>query len=641
MDRSSKPHLHLAYRPEIDGLRAIAILLVILFHLFPHLLPGGFIGVDVFFVISGYLITSLIIQRHQRGHFTIASFYQARICRLFPALLLVLLSSIVWGWLFLLPIDYARLGRHIASTMGFFENFTLKRESGYFDADIKLKPLAHMWSLSIEEQFYLMFPLLIMMVRANPLASKIIIASLGLISLGLSIWGVHTHPIGAYFLPWMRAWELLMGATLFFMPNAHRILSASSLNGLSIIALALVIGSALLLDAQTPFPGAAALAPVLGAALIIWLGHHASVSRWLLANPVMTGIGLISYPLYLWHWPLLSFLHLWPGERMNEWTTGGVGLLALLLATATYHGVEKPLKAHRHRPIMLKTLLGFAIGIAIAGVTLSRTKGFPLRYPELPIELSIEKPPFPKGWRFGECFLLDHQAFSDFSPECFESASPSSVAEGHKKRVLLWGDSYAAQLYPGLAAHWKDHAEITQLTAMACAPFIDFSLREYPHCPDITHRVIEHLETHHYDTVMVVANWDGLLKHNRHQSFEDTLKALRERGVKNLVIYGPPPHWNKDLPKLLLDDYVRNNEKSFPERMTLGLDGRTAANEAWLIALSKHYHIGYVSIYKRLCNNEGCLVRINQNLTSMDDGHLTESASRFIFNDIQNLNGDP
>jgi hypothetical protein len=218
--------------------------------------------------------------------------------------------------------------------------------------------------------------------------------------------------------------------------------------------------------------------------------------------------------------------------------------------------------------------------------------------------------------------------------------SPSSEATRHKKRILLWGDSYAAQLYPGLVAHWKEKAEITQLTAMACAPFQDFSLRDYPHCPEIYRFVMSHLETHHYDTVMVVANWDGLLKHNRHQSFEDTVKILRANGVKNLVIYGPPPHWVKDLPKLLLDDYVRNDKKTFPERMNVALDEKTPINEAWLRDLASRYHIGYVSIYSRLCSDEGCLVRIDQNLTSVDDGHLTESASRFIFDGIQNLNDD-
>jgi len=459
--------------------------------------------------------------------------------------------------------------------------------------------------------------------------------------LGHQHLGVYSHPVEAYFLPWMRAWELLIGAALFFMPSPRRRLSPFYLNILFLSSLFMVVGTSFMLNRESPFPGAFALPPVLGAAMIIWLGNHAGAARLILGNPLSTGIGLISYPLYLWHWPLLSFLTLWPGQRINEWTTAGIGILSLILASATFHAVEKPLKVHRHRPILLKILVSLALLIAIMGVTVSRNKGFPVRYPELPFELSIENPPFSKEWRFGECFLLDHQSFTDFAPQCFGSPLPSPNRNVHKRRVLLWGDSYAAQLYPGLVAQWQDHAEITQLTAMACAPFEDFSLREYPHCSEITRGVIEHLETHQYDTVMVVANWDGLLKHNRHQSFENTLKSLRAKGVENLVIYGPPPHWNKALPKVLLDEYVANNEKSIPDRMKLALDSRTQDNEAWLRGLANQYHVGYVSLYNRLCNEEGCLVRIHQNLTSVDDGHLTETASRFIFTDIQNLNGDP
>lgn len=641
MNHSAVNH-PLAYRPEIDGLRAIAILLVIFFHFFPDWVPGGFVGVDVFFVISGYLITSLIMQRSLRGEFTIASFYHARICRLFPALLLMILVSVIWGWLFLLPVDYSRLGRHIASTMGFFENFTLKRESGYFDADIKLKPLAHMWSLSIEEQFYLVFPLLIIAVRAQWHQSRLWVSSLWILSLIASVWGVYAQPISAYFLPWMRAWELLSGAFLFFVPVARLIAPSAVRFILSIVGLTLIIASAFILDSTKPFPGPFALPAVMGASLLIWMGPDSLLTRWILANRLMTGVGLISYPLYLWHWPLLSFLHLWPGYEKNDSAIVGVAALSLVLSISTYYGLEKPLKAYRHHPALLRILVISAVLIAIAGIAISRTKGIPSRYPELPLELTIEKPPFPKEWRFSHCFLLDHQTYTDFAPECFSPERPTPAAREPKRRILLWGDSYAAQLYPGLNAVWKDNAEITQLTAMACPPVIGYSVREYPHCQEITAFVIAYLKKHDFDTVILAANWDGILKHDRHELFESTLEQLRKDGIQNLVIYGPPPLWKKHLPKVMLEHYLKSEDKNLPVRNQEALDGRTSRNESWLRGLAKSHQIGYVSIFNTLCSiSEGCLVIIDQHFTSMDDGHLTEPASRKVFSSILNLNGDP
>lgn len=628
------------YRAEIDGLRAIAIFSVVIFHLQPELLPGGFIGVDVFFVISGFLITSIIYQRIDQGVFSIASFYRARITRLFPALLVVCLSCTVWGWFYLMPIEFSQLGRHVTSTMGFFENFTLVRESGYFDADIKLKPLAHMWSLSIEEQFYLIFPLLIIGLQSQRQWSKLLIPILGLVSLMASIRGVTTQPSTAYFLPWMRAWELLAGATLFFLPKARQITRPIFRGFLSLTGIVLIVVSAFLLNRQTPFPGAYALPPVIGAGLLIWLGIDALPSRWLLANPLMIGAGLISYPLYLWHWPLLAFLHLWPGQAVTAYTVSGAGILALLLSIMTYHWIEKPLRPHRNGTVLIRVLLFLALSLVILGMVIARTKGFPSRYPELPHELAIEKPPFPKTWRFGECFLLNHQSFSDFKPECFSTdRSPTSFSQP-QSRILLWGDSYAAQLYPGLVARWGHLASISQLTAMACAPIEGLSIREYPNCPDITHFVMEHLKNQSYDTVIIAGNWDGIFKHGHQEEFESTIRSLVKAGIKNLVIYGPPPLWTKALPKILLEDYLQQKDKRLPTRMNEMLDGRTQATEAWLKALSIRYRIGYVSIYKTLCNSDGCLVRIDQNLTSMDDGHLTEAASHLVFTEMTDLKGD-
>jgi len=302
-----------AYRSDIDGLRAVAVLAVIGFHAFPNYLQGGFVGVDVFFVISGYLITGIILDAVDQGRFTFTDFYIRRIRRIFPALALVLLACLLAGWLMLLPADFAQLGKHVFGGSSFISNLLFYFEADYFDSDAGYKPLLHLWSLGVEEQYYLFWPVLIFLCRGHRTHAMRMIAGIGLASFVLNILLVSNSPEAAFYLPVTRFWELMLGSALAVMKrDANPNNDADSLPQIyrTLISLAGVVAvgsSMVLLDSSKPFPGWWALLVAGGTTAILWAGPTAWINRRVLSLRPMVLIGLISYPLYLWHWPLLSF----------------------------------------------------------------------------------------------------------------------------------------------------------------------------------------------------------------------------------------------------------------------------------------------------------------------------------------------
>jgi peptidoglycan/LPS O-acetylase OafA/YrhL len=334
-----------AYRPDVDGLRGIAVLAVLAFHAFPAAAPGGFAGVDVFFVISGFLISGIILDGLRSGSFTFANFYWRRIRRIFPALVLVLAASLALGWRLLLPDEYRELGRHVAAGAGFVSNFALWREAGYFDPAAELKPLLHLWSLGVEEQYYLVWPLLLFLFRGRPRQMLWMILGFGALSFAVNVWTVSVRPSAAFYLPVTRFWELLAGSALAYVTVYRPAAANARLADLkAFVGMASVAASLALLDGERAFPGWWALLPVIGSALLISAGPAAWVNRRILAHRSLVFIGLISYPLYLWHWPLLAY------ARIVEDGEPAVALrLALLaasalLAWATYELVEKRIR---------------------------------------------------------------------------------------------------------------------------------------------------------------------------------------------------------------------------------------------------------------------------------------------------------
>lgn len=387
---SPTPHLqHPKYRPDIDGLRAVAVLSVVAFHAFPAWAKGGFIGVDIFFVISGFLISTIIFENLDKGTFNFAQFYGRRIKRIFPALLLVLIASFAFGWFALLADEYKQLGKHIAAGAGFVSNFILLREAGYFDNSAETKPLLHLWSLGVEEQFYIVWPFVLWLAWKRKFNLLMLTTLVALVSFYLNLRGIEQDAVATFYSPQTRFWELLSGSILAWFVTYKKItfchatvLQNSGLNPClklgvhfsktleSVVAL---IGSLLIaygfwrITKDATFPGKWAVIPVLGTILIIIAGPQAWINRKILSNRIVVWFGLISYPLYLWHWPLLSFARIVEGEVPSRNIRIASIVLSVMLAWLTYTLVERPIRLGKGGKAMIPTLVVIIVIIGCVG----------------------------------------------------------------------------------------------------------------------------------------------------------------------------------------------------------------------------------------------------------------------------------
>lgn len=475
------------YRPDIDGLRALAIISVVTYHAFPTLMPGGFVGVDIFFVISGFLISGILLQSLRTGTFGFAKFYANRVRRLFPALLLVLVACFVFGWFFLLPDEYANLGKHMVGAVSYIENFMLRREIGYFDTRATLKPLMHLWSLGIEEQFYLTYPLFLWMMwrfRRHMFAA---VLSVALLSFSLNVLQIHRDPEGVFFLPQTRCWELAIGcaiacwqlsrekqkqrekqsalSTMRWLPlfsqsksmpgSAALVRNICSALGMLLIVIALVG-----IHQNDSFPGWRALLPGCGAALLIIGGPEAWINGKILAAKSAIFVGLISYPLYLWHWPILTFARILQGHEVSASVRLVGALLSVALAWVTFRFVESPIRFGRRTWIKPAALVAISVGVAALGYAAYRD-GFIERFPKFVEDLGRLQ---EVAWSSPECRGIAGLAQIDYCRTT--SARPPDV--------LLIGDSHAAVLYDGMGPAYEERSlTMMNLGQSGCVPFYD------------------------------------------------------------------------------------------------------------------------------------------------------------------------
>ena len=397
---------HPNYRPDIDGMRAIAVLAVVANHAFPGRLPGGFIGVDVFFVISGFLISTIIFENLDSGTFTFREFYSRRIRRIFPALIITLVGVLVLGWLLLISEELTQLGKHVAAGAAFLSNFVLQGEAGYFDSSSETKPLLHLWSLGIEEQFYIAWPLILWFAWKRQINLLTITLLLAIASFYLNVQGVKTDPISTFYLPHTRFWELMTGSALAWVTiylkesklglrlaidrllnrivfrNPREPDERTLRNFIAIVGSSLLIFGFLVFDKSTTYPGISALIPVLGSLLLIYAGPAAWINQKLLSNKILVWFGLISFPLYLWHWPLISFVWIIEGGVPPTVTRALAVLVAIVLAWATKVFIEQPFRFGKER-IRLKVLI-LCLSLSMIGFTglllnqshLAKSRGF-------------------------------------------------------------------------------------------------------------------------------------------------------------------------------------------------------------------------------------------------------------------------
>lgn len=367
------------YRPDIDGLRAISILVVVLFHAFPDDFKGGFVGVDVFFVISGFLIGGLISHELGAGTFSFTSFYARRVRRIFPALIVVVAAVLLVGWNSMFPQEFRQLGRHIAASALFVSNFVLLDEVGYFDMEAHTKPLLHLWSLAIEEQFYLLWPLFAWLLRTR---RAMFIAATAAITLASFCFNVSsTETSVAFYSPVSRVWELATGVLLAHIPrDVMARWSGRPIWGdaLSTFGLASIVLAVFVTDAQS-FPGWWPMLPVLGAAFVIAGGPRSLPNRYLLSRSSVVWLGKISYPLYLWHWPLFAFAWLAYGTKPPAEVRYALIAASVLLAWLTYVGVEKPIRFGAGPLHPVASLSAAMLILGLSGAAIMQSRGLPER----------------------------------------------------------------------------------------------------------------------------------------------------------------------------------------------------------------------------------------------------------------------
>jgi peptidoglycan/LPS O-acetylase OafA/YrhL len=499
-----------SYRPDIDGLRAVAVLAVVAFHAFPQWLPGGYIGVDVFFVISGFLISRQLIAAAAAGEFSFGGFYARRIRRIFPALIVVLIATGVAGWYALLPHEWQELQRHIAASALFANNIALWSEAGYFDGPSELKPLLHLWSLGVEEQFYLIWPALIWWWWCRGVRVLAGVAIVVLTSFAINVMVVNEGAAtAAFFLPHTRLWQLGAGALLavlahegtsiatavsrwlYRVPAADRegrINNMLSIGGVLAIVCSCIalsqgvdrpdwwshgaypsvstavywIGRLLWLDGSpSAYPGWSAVAPTAGAMLVIAAGPLAFANRALLARRPMVFIGLISYPLYLWHWPIISFLQITEQGQVSRGLLVIAIAVSFALATLTYLFVEKPIRA-AVTPATLPRVTPIVVPMAAIGLVMATAMATGWLTPPPRTALQIDTP-VPLALNAASCRIK----FPGLGEYCqqYDPQLPVTTA--------LLGDSHAAHFLPGLGAALQARgATVVHLGQTGCPPLL-------------------------------------------------------------------------------------------------------------------------------------------------------------------------
>ncbi len=607
------------YRPEIDGLRAIAVVPVLLFHAGFTAFKGGFVGVDVFFVISGYLITSIIYSDIKSNSFSIVQFYERRVRRILPALFLVSLICIPLALLLMLPDEFKAFSKSLAAVQIFSSNILFWQESGYFESGAELKPLLHTWSIAVEEQFYLFFPLFLLLFRKlNTRGLTGLLLGVTLLSLGLAEYtSGHDSSANFYLLP-SRAWELSIGAILAISLPLHKEANPSFSAWASLLGLAMIIYSVFTMNKNVPFPSILTLIPVSGAALIIAYGKPTNFTGKILCWKPICGLGLISYSTYLWHQPLFAFARLREGVLSPEKYFILI-FISVTLAYFSWRFVELPFR-NRKNFTRKKIFSGAAI-LSVAMITFGIAGYFHsddliILNDEHSRILSYLQYDRSEPYREGSCFLREEQSFGEFEQQCFSSGD-----------TMIWGDSHAAALSYGLKNRL---GELTQITASACPPINDYIKSSRPHCSDINDFALEKIDVLQPGLIFLHANWIAYdFQGDLEKFISATVQSVLQASPKSrIVLVGGVPQWEPSLPVQLIKNGIKLQDMSF-----LRSEGysKILRQDMTLKAVAKANHIDFISILDLFCINGECMSSVRDHNDyepfAWDSCHLTKSAS--------------
>lgn len=610
------------YRADVDGLRAVAVLPVLFFHTGWTVFSGGYVGVDVFFVISGFLITGILAEEIAGHRFSIVNFYERRIRRILPCLFVVILASGAAGALLLTPLDFADFTKSVVATVVFASNILFYRQSGYFDDQSAIKPLLHTWSLAVEEQFYIFFPILLWLIHRYA-RDRIfwVLSPLAALSLGASIWGAAHAPSFTFYLAPTRVWELFAGAfiALGALPRfQHPALRES----LAWLGLALISGAVFAYSPETAFPGLAALAPVGGAVLLIQYGQSTKAG-WLLSRRPIVFIGLISYSLYLWHWPIIVYAEYVRLERLSGWGTVAAIVASLALATLSWRYVERPFRAKgvvSRRSIFAGA--GIA-GLALVAVSLAglRFDGWPQRFPDEVVRLER----FVNAYnpRRAECHR-DEDKPIPYEDSCRYGADvPPTYA--------VWGDSHAVELTYGLGELARRHGKsLLQLSYSGCPPAPGLDLAVRPKCREFNEGAARFLQGHPgIDTVFVASRYDN---HERSEAFRDGIRravsGLLAAGKRVVLVY-PIPIAEISIPHALARRAAAGDD---PARFTIDEQSYLAHNTQGLKLLDSLEGANIVRVFPRarLCRDGRCIVYADGAPLYFDTQHLTINGAAYL-----------
>lgn len=640
----------MVYRADIDGLRALAIALVVIFHAKLGVVAGGFVGVDVFFVISGYLIASIIASDVAKNEFSVAQFYARRARRILPALIVVLFATTLAALYFLiLPQDLQTFAQSARAALLFYSNFFFSRSGDYFGPALETQPLLHTWSLGVEEQFYWVAPFLLApLMRSVRIRVWVIFAVVLILFILLSQYEIHRGSTKAFYYPHTRAFELMIGVAI--ASPFLRSLQNRAAEGAAFAGILMVILAAVNFTEKTPFPGLAALLPTMGTALLIWSGKSGStyVGR-ALSAPVPVFLGKISYPLYLWHWPIFVFAGMLPTPLVSPMERVGLILLAVVWATATYYLVELPIRRKirtdaAHRPLIFQTTVATALLCLLPLQILISSGGWVNRFGAEVARFTRENPTTLSTP--GLC-LKAESIWAAARSECVigDAAAPAAT-------FVLWGDSHGRMLAPEISRLAKAKGLKGYFIAWGgCEPLIfPVSARLPIKCREATDQLLRYLSDDKITRVILVGRWAGYYSRPANSKDERDLvrlgipfaQALPETvdkliaGNRELILFGPVPEPLFNVPLTMTRALIHGE----PISVSIPRSSFNQRNHEILKVLAnagKSKRVRVIYPHLVFCDDQTCLASEDGHALYVDDNHLSPLGVAKLFSVLSTI----
>ena len=565
----------------------------------------------------GILMRSLEASTVREIPSRLLDFYLARARRILPALLVMCTAVIIVSWFYLSPTKYKSLAVQVVSAIGFYSNSLFLGQSGYFDTEAKQKILLHTWSLSVEWQFYIALPLFMIAVwllKKGRSWQGIALCSFGLISLGYCLHLTGSNPHKAFYSTFSRSWEMLVGGGVYLL-SANKEVKVKWLGNVGFLV---IIVSAIFFDSNTAWPGLGAIIPVSASAIIL----YGNSNYFWISNKVVQYLGDRSYSIYLWHWPIVVAIGFSDIQTSIASIVGGI-CLSLLLAELSYRFVERKAKSsflNYERKAAFVVSLAILFSVVALGLIVRHAQGYPSRLPAMAVDLAKYRFSY-KEYRLGQCFLSEVESYKVFN-DCI---SPGSV---DSPKILLWGDSHAAHLYPGLSKNLPENERLAQFTASGCPPFVGIKIDDRENCKNINGFVEDWIVNNHPDEVILSARWSRY----DWKLLGKTLDFLHDNGVRKVTVFGPVPIWNGALVDIIVENLLPRSSE-IPDRQKSYLISDNGVDDG-VRKISEDHGVRFLSARQILCNDQGCMTHLSTKdgpvPMAWDEAHLSSQASDYL-----------